>query len=289
MKLALTLHAGDSADLAAAQIAYHLNAGVDVIVAAHARSDEVMELLESYARDGYVQLLPDPADPRLAAIEAGADWLLSSGPGEFWWPRAESLKDVLVPIPPRYTIVQALVREFVRSSDGETFADRMIARPSLRSGDAMVTLSDALRSAARADSRAREVPLRGWYPFELFRFPHPDDHPDEAAVARGLADGSLVTDTRLRDALAALRASSTNDSPRQFALPENGVTRLKLRAPDIVDDAAYAVECAAVGEVDIASIERHIDALESRIAWLEQRFWSRVLRRLSRIGRRQAP
>ena len=32
---------------------------------------------------------------RLAATELGADWVIHSDADEFWWPRGESLKDVL--------------------------------------------------------------------------------------------------------------------------------------------------------------------------------------------------
>ena len=39
--------------------------------------------------------------------------MIDSHAGEFWWPRGEGLKDVLIAIPPRYTIVQALARPFV--------------------------------------------------------------------------------------------------------------------------------------------------------------------------------
>ncbi len=49
----------------------------------------------------------------LAVTEHAADWVIDSGVNEFWWPRAESLKDALVAIPPRYTVVQALVRRFL--------------------------------------------------------------------------------------------------------------------------------------------------------------------------------
>jgi hypothetical protein len=59
-----------------------------------------------------------------------------------------------------------------------------------------------------------------------------------------------------------------------------------LKAPNIVDDAGYAGECAAVGEVDLARLDRHIRELESRIAWLEARFWPRVVRTLARVVRR---
>jgi hypothetical protein len=52
----------------------------------------------------------------------------------------------------------------------------------------------------------------------------------------------------------------------------------------VVDDAAYAVECAAVGEVDLLRLDRHIRELEARIAFLEAQLWPRVLRLLSRLG-----
>ncbi len=59
-----------------------------------------------------------------------------------------------------------------------------------------------------------------------------------------------------------------------------------LTPPGVVDDASYAIECAAVGEVDLAKLERQIRELEGRIAWLEERFWPRVLRNVRRIVRR---
>jgi hypothetical protein len=54
-------------------------------------------------------------------------------------------------------------------------------------------------------------------------------------------------------------------------------------APSLVDDAAYAVECAAVGEVDLPRLERAMADLEARVVWLEQRFWRRVQRRVARV------
>jgi hypothetical protein len=275
MKLVLTLAVDDDAERVDAQIAYHLNAGVDLVLAGPAPSARVAEILESYAHDGRLRVRPELTDARAAAREEGADWVLASEPGEFWWPRAENLKEVLRPIPPRYTIVQALVRDFLARPGDGFFADRMTVRRSLQSPDAASAPADALRRAHRVHEGSTDVPLRAWYPFEVLRFPSTAADTDDEAIARGLSDRSLATDTRLRDALAELRTASRSD-----------VGRLRLPVPDIVDDAAYAVECAAVGEVDMASLERHIDELEARIAWLEQRFWPRVLRRLTRIGRR---
>ena len=96
---------------------------------------------------------------------------------------------------------------------------------------------------------------------------------DDERFRAGLDAGSLAEDLRLRDALRTL-----TEAP-----PADG---LVLRPPDIVDDAAYAVECAAVGEVDLARLDAHLRELEDRIGVLEARFWPRVARTLSRVVRR---
>jgi len=58
---------------------------------------------------------------------------------------------------------------------------------------------------------------------------------------------------------------------------------ISFRTPDVVDDAAYAVECAAVGEVDLPRLEQYVSELEQRVGWLEQRFWPRFLRTAARL------
>src|SRR2546426_9778152 len=63
MKLVLTLRARDEADVVDAQIAFHLNAGVDFVVAIDLRSgDGTTEILESYARDGYLHLIREQGE-----------------------------------------------------------------------------------------------------------------------------------------------------------------------------------------------------------------------------------
>jgi Glycosyl transferase family 2 len=315
MTLVMTLVAHGDPEVVDAHIAFHLNAGVDFVLVAHdASSDGTTELLESYVRDGAIRRLPEQGNvhegesrtrmARLAAAEHGADWLISSGVDEFWWPRAESLAEVLRPIPPRYSAVQGLVRTFVRApGDAGFFADRMTvrrARPSRMNGGQpsegvlrpIVRAHPEITFASDGPVVPRYVPLRAWYPIEVFRLPlasTSSDLKDESALAQGLSDGSLVEDPRLRDALRALRVGAAeNGSPRRYEIPGSGGSRLALQAPDVVDDAAYSVECAEVGEVDLTEMERHVDDLERRIAWLEQRFWPRVLRRLTRLARRSA-
>src|SRR6266568_2731436 len=141
MKLVMTLRARDEADIVDAQIAFHLNAGVDFIVAIDHRSgDGTTDVLEAYARDGHLRLLREEGEQmregdwatrmsRVAAEEDGADWIIPSDADEFWWPRGGSLKEVLESVPARYGIVRALLRQFVsRPDDGAFFADRMVLR-----------------------------------------------------------------------------------------------------------------------------------------------------------------
>jgi len=311
MKLVMTLVPDGDAALVDAQICFHLNAGVDFVIADTRESgDGTCDVLESFVRSGFLRLLDERSDlpesdlhthmARLAATEHDADWLISSGTDEFWWPRAESLKELLLPIPPRYTIVQALVREFVPSAgDGGLLGDRMTLRRTVQPMDGP---SDSFESMLRPVFRAhpdlvvgperigsvRRVPLRAWYPIEVFRIPRSDaELVGDDELTHGLGSGTLVTDTRLRDALRTLQVDADGSPPSsRFALPEGGASRLALHSPDIVDDAAFAVECAEVGEVDLTILEHHIDDLERRIAWLEERFWPRVLRRFSRMARR---
>jgi hypothetical protein len=301
VKLVQTLVVRDEADVVDAQVAYHLNAGVDFVIAAdHESRDATTEILAGYEREGYVRLLRVAGEmresewrtrmARLAATEHGADWVINSDAEEFWWPRAESLKDVLAPIPPRYTVVQALRRELVSRpvSDVSFFADGLTARRSAQVGRpgraALLPVHRADPSVVVAEDRTvileRLVPLRAWYPIEVFDVPV-----GEAAPADDSPGAALVEDARLRDALRALReAASATVSSRTFALPDDEATHLSFRTPDIVEDAAYAVECAAVGEVDLPRLEQYIEELEQRVAWLEQRLWPRLLRRVARLA-----
>jgi len=79
---------------------------------------------------------------------------------------------------------------------------------------------------------------------------------DDDAVERGLADGTLAVDTRLRDALWSLR-----DGNGPLTFPE----------PGMADDATYAVEAAVLGEADVIRVERRLDAFEQRLRLLERR------------------
>src|SRR2546423_6765546 len=72
---------------------------------------------------------------------------------------------------------------------------------------------------------------------------------DEEAAQRGLADGTIVQDTRLRDVLRSLRLGAAG--PRSFSLPSECETPLTLPPPMVADDTAFAVEAAALVEADV--------------------------------------
>ena len=338
MKLVMTLLARDEADIVDEQIKFHLNAGVDFVIATDNLSqDGTTEILESYAKAGQLHLIREDGEylqqaewitrmGRLAATEFGADWVIHSDADEFWWPRGDSLKEVLASIPSRYGIVRALLRHFVpRPEDGSSFAERMTVRMSTSApiNDPRSLFRPNLKIIHRADPTVNVsigaqrlidspfVPLRGWYPIEFFHFPvrsleqcerkysHQQTGPgqtpspyydrvrslieqgrleevyaplvvDDEALEQGVEQGSLVVDTRLRDALRALRDGHQLTFPR----------------PTVVDEAAYAVDVAALGEADVVRLQRRLDTLEGRLLTVERRPSVRVENKLRRVAKR---
>jgi glycosyl transferase family 2 len=335
MRLVLTVLARDEADIIDAQIAFHLNAGVDFVVATDNNSrDGTAEILAAYEREGVLRLLEEPSEglrqgewvtrmARMAARDLGADWVINSDADEFWWPRGGTLKEVLGAVPDQYGVVQAFWRSFVpRPDDGLLFAERMTVRLSQHApiNDPSSFYRPVRKVAHRADPdvvvgrgnhdlvESPLRPLQTWHPIEVLHFPqrsraqwaHKVDlqgeaftkHIDRAgtgyhlasysalqsgkiddkyaamvvddeAVTRGLADGTLVHDIRLRDTLRLLRRADGYALPRDVAAP------LDFREASGAEDAAYAVEAAALAEADEVRIQRRVDALEQRLNALE--------------------
>ncbi len=334
VKVVMTLLARDEADVVDAQVAYHLHAGVDHVIAMdNASSDGTCAILERYERAGHLRLLREPGDDmrqdewvtrmaRLAATEHDADWVLHADADEFWWPRGGSLKDVLSTVPERFGIVRGCWRHFLpRPDDGAFFAERMTLRLATPAhpGD-KETIFHAHQKVAHRASADVEIeagnhnaeapglePLRAWHPLEVLHFSfrsvaqlahkarggwlrnrdyEPTLHQvlldeasrdgrlgafydsfavDDEALARGLANGTLAVDTRLRDALRALR-----DDDGAFVLPGAG-RRLVFPRPSAADDAAYAAEASVLVEIDgIVRAEQRVQALEGRLAALER-------------------
>jgi Glycosyl transferase family 2 len=325
VKLVVTVLARDEVDVINAQVAFHLNAGADCVIATDNNSrDGTTEILQRYAREGVLHLVHEPTEglrqgewvtrmARMAATDFGADWVINTDADEFWWPRGGSLKEVLAAVPERYGIVQAFWRSFVpRPDDGALFAERMTARLTQHApiNDPTSFYRPVVKVAHRADPQvvvARGnhtlldsplVPLTTWHPLEVLHFPlrsraqwmrkvqlqgdaftkhieragtgyHLKGYDalragrideqyeslvvNDVALERGVADGTLVIDTRLRDALRTLATGR----------------ELSFAPPTVADDVAYAVETAVLDEAYLVRAQRRLDALEQRLESLE--------------------
>ena len=197
MKLVMTLLARNEADVVDAQIAFHLHAGVDHVIATdNASSDGTTEIFERYERAGHLTLLRESGNDmrqaewvthmaRLAATDHGADWVIHSDADEFWWPRGGSLRDVLAAVAPRFGVVRGCWRHFVpRPDDGSFFAERMTLRLAVPAhpGDKRTIFHAHQKVAHRADPSVeieagnhnaeapRLFPLRAWHPLEVLHF-----------------------------------------------------------------------------------------------------------------------
>jgi hypothetical protein len=345
VKLVMTLLVRDEADIVDAQIAFHLHAGVDFVVATdNGSQDGTTEILERYERAGYLHLLREEGEDmrqdewvtrmaRMAATEFGADWVLNTDADEFWWPRGGSLDEVLATVPERYGVVRGCWRHFLpRADDGSFFAERMTVRLAAPAypGDKTTIFHAHQKVAHRGHLNVtieagnhnaigeRLEPIRAWHPIEVLHFSfrtisqlerksrggwlrnadyEPVEHQlllDEAsrehrleeffdsfvvsdgALARGLEDGTLAVDTRLRDALRELR----DEDGEGFLLPDKS-RLLQFPRPGVREDAQYAGEASVLVEIDgIVRAEQRIEALEERLAALEGVPLSR-LRRLA--------
>jgi hypothetical protein len=192
--------------------------------------------------DGVVEIAP----------AKGADWLIESDPNEFWWPHASSLREILEKVPERYGAVDAVARRLVgRESTYRLVHDRSPVRKTLR----------------RPDGPPRA--LRGWYPIEVLTV---DRRPlDKEELARGVAEGSLVEDVRLRDALETVSSGGTPS----------------FRRPTLVEEARFAADIAALGDAEVVAAQRRLDELEERLAAIESLTPLRFERRLREAVRRR--
>jgi len=334
VKLVMTLLARNEADIVDEQVAFHLHAGVDFVIATDNDSDDgTTEILERYERAGVLHLLREGADDmrqpewvtrmaRMAATDFGADWVINADADEFWWPRGGTLKQVLGLVPPRYGVVRGYWRHFLPRPDGDaSFAERMTVRlctPAFP-GDKTTIYHAHQKVAHRADpdvevergnhnvSGQALEPLRSWHPIEVLHFSlrsveqverkarsgwlrQPPSQVvghqiqlDDAVrfgstrafldrytvsnrdLERGVADGSLAVDTRLRDALRVLRRP---DGTYRLPDPE---PPLEFDDPDLDDAAAYAAEASVLASIEgIARAEQRVAALEARLAGLRR-------------------
>jgi hypothetical protein len=195
VRIVLTLMVRNEVDVIDANLRYHLDAGVDFVIATdHCSTDGTTEILRSYEREGRLHLIRQHDDPfpqeewvtemaRLAATSFGADWVINTDADEFWWPHNGTLHDVFAAVPPRFGAVRGIWRHFVlRPSGKDPFYEHMIVRrePAL---DPVDPYCANAKVAHRADPEVRVtlgnhdafgkrlLLLREWVPLEILHFP----------------------------------------------------------------------------------------------------------------------
>jgi hypothetical protein len=142
MKLVMTLLVRDEVDIISSNIDFHLDQGVDFIIATDNLSvDGTTEILRAYERRGVLHYIHQADDnyaqhrwvttmARLAYAEFAADWVINNDADEFWYPEHGDLKQVLSAVPPSSDSVAAKRANFSPRpmAEGDFFADAMIVR-----------------------------------------------------------------------------------------------------------------------------------------------------------------
>lgn len=114
MIIALTVLCRNEEDIIDDMISFHLNRGVNFIVATDNNSnDSTREILATYEKQGVLVLLDEKEHihdqsiwvsnmARIAVENFGADWVIHADADEFWWPKDGSFQQDLSKIPPHH-------------------------------------------------------------------------------------------------------------------------------------------------------------------------------------------
>jgi len=141
MKLVLTLLARDEEDIIRENILFHLNHGVDFIIATDNDSSVgTAEIFNEFEKQGVLKSIYESGNDhsqwrwvtkmaRLAAKKYKADWVINSDADEFWYPAKGDLKEELKNISPEKSVLEVERHDFVPVTDVEKpFYERMIFR-----------------------------------------------------------------------------------------------------------------------------------------------------------------
>jgi hypothetical protein len=283
MTLVMTLLVRDEEDVLAEHLQFHLNAGVDLVIATDHRSqDGTTEILHSFARTGHVIAIRENAErirqaewttrmARLASSEHGADWVIESDADEFWWPREGSIAYALASIPEGYGVVRALSHSFIPREGEGSFAELMTVR--LASAAPINDAATPFRPVAKVAHRAHPhvvvgpgnhnvsgVPwpvLPGWAPLEVLHFPLRS--PEQ--VARKHRNTLESWQRNLRGDLARARSIEERDVPAAFfdrVAASESVIEEGLAAGVLVEDTRLR-DALRTFRADKGSIVQRID------------------------------
>jgi hypothetical protein len=141
MKLILTLLARDEEDIIRENILFHLNHGVDFIIATNNDSvDGTADIFNEFEKQGVLKSIYEPGNDhsqwrwvtkmaRLAAEKYKADWVINSDADEFWYPAGSDLKGALQNVADEISVLEVDRHDFVPVDDiDKPFYERMIYR-----------------------------------------------------------------------------------------------------------------------------------------------------------------
>lgn len=142
MILVMTLLVRDEADIVSSNIDFHLDQGVDFIIAMDNLSvDGTTEILRGYERRGVLHYIHQPDDDyaqhrwvtnmaRLACTQFAADWVINNDADEFWCSEHGNLRQALNAISPSCEVVSATRVNFLPrpTAESDFFADTMTVR-----------------------------------------------------------------------------------------------------------------------------------------------------------------
>ncbi|MDB4484730.1 glycosyltransferase family 2 protein [bacterium] len=146
MTLMLTLLCRDEADILESMLRFHLDQGVELIIATDNGSvDGSLTLLQRYERMGKLRLIQEPDHShdqavwvtRMArmAADLGADWVINSDADEFWWPAQGNLASTLAELPATVEAVTVERTNFLppprNTNDQRPFHQRQVLRERL--------------------------------------------------------------------------------------------------------------------------------------------------------------
>jgi len=252
MKLVMTLLARNEEDVIEENLLYHLNRGVDFVVATdNASDDSTREILAGYGRQGVLHLIDEPAHTydqgrwvtrmaRLAATDFGADWIINNDADEFFWPDAGDLKDVLAEIPERFGVLTAPRTNFLprpESEEGGSFVDRMVVRErhSFNTTGEKPLVPKAVHRAhpeVLIENGGHRlvapglVTLEGWHPMETFHFPVRTYAQWEMKIRisyEARSSANLNVYSGLRAGVAMLEAGRLHEAYEELALDDEQV------------------------------------------------------------------
>jgi len=140
--LVMTLLARNEEDIIRQNILYHLEMGVDFVIATDNLSvDGTVDILKEFEAQGVLYLIREEQDAfnqhvwvtrmaHLAQSKFNADWVIHSDADEFWWPRNGTLGDALREVPDYYSVVQAPLLNFASRlpDESEPWYRRMVYR-----------------------------------------------------------------------------------------------------------------------------------------------------------------